>query len=271
MSDPVLAALYYLLLAGLGLIFGSFTNVVIYRVPHGLSIVRPGSACPACGTPISGRDNIPVLSWLLLKARCRSCGEPISIRYPLVESATGLLWLVLGWWALTDMDGGINPLLPWLLVLGTAGVALAMIDVDHHRLPDSIVLPLYPVLLVGLVLAGVLSGKWPWLPALVGAAIWAGLIGALWFFSGGRAMGFGDVKLAPILGATLGWVGLASAVVGLFVAFVLGAIVGIGLMVASRAHRRSKVPFGPFLLGGALVGLLAGEAIGAAYTAALGL
>jgi leader peptidase (prepilin peptidase)/N-methyltransferase len=164
--DPAFAVVYYVALAGMGLIFGSFTNVVIYRVPIGLSVLAPPSACPTCGTHISARDNIPVLSWLLLRARCRTCRAPISARYPLVEAGTAVVWLALGWWAW--QPGGVDPLLPLLLVLGTAGVALAMIDIDHHRLPDAIVLPLYPIALVGFVLAGLLGGDWAWLSAVAG-------------------------------------------------------------------------------------------------------
>jgi leader peptidase (prepilin peptidase)/N-methyltransferase len=209
-----------------------------------------------------------VLSWLVLRGRCRHCHEPIAGRYPLVELSNAILWLGLGWWCISDR--GIPALLPLLLVLGSAGVALFVIDLDHHRLPDAIVLPLYPVTVVGLVLAGILTGDWPLVDVLIGIGIWLVVIGGLWFVSGGRGMGFGDVKLAPVLGATLGWVGVASAGVGLFVAFLLGALVGIVLLISRRAGRRSAIPFGPFLLVGALVGLVAGSAISDAYLGLMG-
>lgn len=255
-----------LLLGGLGLAVGSFLNVVIHRVPRDLSIVRPGSACPGCHTPIAARDNIPVLSWILLRGRCRTCGAPISPRYPLVELLNAVLWLGLAWWAIaTDSLG----LLPLLLILGSAGVALTFIDLEHHRLPDAIVLPLYPVTVAGLALAGVVSGEWPLLDAVIGVAAWLGVIGGLWLVSGGRGMGFGDVKLAPVLGATLGWTGVGAAVVALFAAFALGAVVGLALMAARRAGRRSALPFGPFLLVGALIGLVAGPWIADAYLGTL--
>ncbi len=268
MTDPVVVGFGAVLLAGLGLIVGSFLNVVIYRVPNGQSIVRPGSACPSCRTPIRSRDNIPVLSWVLLRGRCRTCHEPISVRYPLVEVLTGVVWLALGWWAVRPE--GVPSLLPLLLVLGSAGVALWFIDIEHYRLPDAIVLPLYPVTMAGLALAGILSGSWPLVPALVGATAWLVLIGGLWLLSSGRAMGFGDVKLAPVLGVTLGWVGISSAVVGLVGAFMLGGLAGVWLLATGRARRGSHMPFGPFLLAGAAVGLLAGEAIGGAYLDSLG-
>jgi leader peptidase (prepilin peptidase)/N-methyltransferase len=177
--------------------------------------------------------------------------------------------VAVGWWSLSD--AGTPALLPLLLVLASAGVALAVIDVDHHRLPDAIVLPLYPVTLVGLLLASVATGAWPWQGVLVGAAVWLLLIGGLWFFSGGRGMGFGDVKLAPVLGATLGWVAAGSAVVGLFAAFLIGGVVGLALLVSRRAGRRARIPFGPYLLIGAALGLFVGQQIWDAYVGSLGL
>lgn len=268
-SDPVLVGFSYVLLGGLGLIVGSFLNVVIYRVPLGLSIVRPGSACPGCHTPIAARDNIPLVSWLLLRGRCRTCGEPISARYPLVEALTGAVWLLITWWCW--QPDGLDPLLPWLLVLASAGVALWFIDLDHHRLPDPIVLPLYPVGALGLALAGLVSGEWPLVPVLIAVGAWLLVIGGIWLLTGGRAMGFGDVKLAPVLAATLGWVGVSSALVGLLAAFVLGGVIGLVLMVTGRARRGTHIAFGPFLLLGALIGLLFGQALGDAYLSFAGL
>lgn len=249
-------------LAVAGLMVGSLLTTVIRRVPEGVSPVRPRSQCPHCSSPIAMRDGVPVISWLLLRGRCRSCAARIPIRYPLVELATMVLWLLLGAWASAS---GQLPLLPLLLALGSAGVALVAIDVDRHRLPNAIVLPLYPVTLVGLLLAGLLSSSWPIVPALVGALAWLLVVGLPWLVSGGRGMGMGDVKLAPILGATLGWVAVASAIVGLVVGFLLGAVVGIALMIAGRAGRRTALAFGPFLLVGALIGLLAGVPLAEAY------
>lgn len=267
MSDTVVVTIVAaVLLGGLGLAVGSFLNVVIYRVPLGLSVVRPGSACPGCRTPIAPRDNIPLLSWLLLRGRCRSCGTPISARYPLVELLTAVTWLATAAWA--NATGNLG-LLPLLLVLASAGIALFAIDLEHHRLPDAIVLPLYPVTVAGLALDGMVTGEWPLIPALLGTAVWVLVIGGLWLATGGRGMGFGDVKLAPVLGATLGWVDVGAAAVALFAAFALGAVVGIALLAARRAGRKSALPFGPFLLLGAAVGLVAGPTIAGAYAAAL--
>ncbi len=262
MTDPALVAVAAVALGGVGLLVGSFLNVVIHRVPEGRSVVRPRSACPACGSAIRVRDNVPVVSWVLLRGRCRTCSARIPVLYPLIEAANALLWLSLGLWAWAVGQG---PLLPLLLVLGSAGLALAVIDVQHHRLPDVIVLPLYPVTVVGLVLAGLLAGSWPAGQAALGVLAWLVPIGGLFLVTGGRGMGFGDVKLAPILGATLGWVGLSAALVGVLAGFVLGAVVGMGLMLSGRAHRRSHLAFGPFLLLGSLVGLVAGSALAHAY------
>ena len=289
-EGPALAGLLLALLFLLGLLVGSFLNVVIYRVPRGQSVVRPRSACPSCGTPIGARDNIPVLSWLLLRGHCRACGAPIPSRYPLVELTTGIAWAVTGAWALAVPDR--TALLPLLLILVSAGIALAFIDVEHHRLPNSIVLPLYPVTIAGLAFAGMMNAEWPWREALIGLGAWLLLIGGLWLLSGGRGMGFGDVKLAPVLGATLGWVSVSSALTGLLAAFVLGAAVGIGILVARRtpAPVSTAVPdtsglkdlagtgepagtpmaFGPFLLAGAALGLVVGPALGDAYLSIVG-
>ena len=266
-DDPWLIGLAVALILGFGLIVGSLLTVVIPRVPRDQSVFRPGSACPQCHTPISVRDSIPVASWLVLRGRCRACRARISPRNPLVEIVNALLWLAIAWWAVAT---GHVSLLPLLLVLGSAGTALFVIDLEHHRLPDAIVLPLYPITIAGLVLAGVLDGQWPVGSAAIGVAIWLVVIGGLWLVSGGRGMGFGDVKLAPVLGATLGWTAVSAAAVGLFAAFAAGALVGLALMAARRAGRRSAIPFGPFLLGGALVGLVAGPAMADAYLTALG-
>lgn len=260
----VLVALLFLA----GLAVGSFLNVVIHRVPSGDSVIRPRSSCPSCHQPVRPRDNIPVLSWVLLHGRCRDCSAPISARYPLVEASTALLWAVLGAWLMAT--GGSLALLPVLLVLASAGVALTAIDLDHHRLPNAIVLPLYPVMVIGLAFAGLVTGEWPILPALGGAAIWLAVVGLPWLVSGGRGMGFGDVKLAPVLGGVLGWFAFSSAVVGLFAAFALGAIVGVALMLARRAGRRTALPFGPFLLVGALIGLVVGPGVATGYVGLLG-
>lgn len=250
-----------------GLAAGHFINDLIARVPEDRSAVRPRWRCQSCGAAIAPRDRVPLLSWLMLRGRCRQCSARSGVSQPIVALVSGVLWGGLAWWCL--VGSGPLPMLPLLLVLSSAALALVVIDVEHHRLPDAIVLPLYPVTAAGLALAGVLSGDWPWATAAVGLAVWVVVIGGIWLVSGGRGMGFGDVKLAPVLGVTLGWVSVASAVSGLVLAFMLGAVAGVALMVSGRLGRRSHLAFGPFLILGAGLGLAAGEAMGDWYVGLL--
>lgn len=246
-----------------GLMMGSFANVVIARVPEGRSIVRPGSACPACGTPIRPRDNIPVVSWVLLRGRCRSCAEPIAARYPLVEVTVGVVMVAFTIWAgETDRWG----LLPLLLVWAFVGVCLTVIDIDHHRLPDALTLPMLVVAPAGLLLAWLLGTDVDWVGALIGAVVWGGFLFLLWLLSGGRGMGLGDVKMAPSIGLTLGALGAGAAVAGLAIGFIVGGVAGVILLIAGRAGRRSHIAFGPFLLVGAFAGVIVGPALSSAYT-----
>ena len=245
-----------------GLVVGSFLNVVVWRVPRGESIVSPPSACPRCGHPIRAYDNVPVVSWFVLHGRCRDCRAPISRRYPLVEALTGALF------ALTASFTGPSWALPALLWLVGAGVALALIDLDVHRLPDAIVLPSYPVAAVLLGLASWNPGgttAWPaLLRALAGAAILlAAYVLMLVVYPAG--MGFGDVKLAGVLGLYLGWFGWWPVVVGFFAPFFLGGLYAIGLVVTRRAGRKSGVPFGPWLILGTWVGIVVGNLVGHWY------
>ncbi|MDD2857412.1 MAG: prepilin peptidase [Candidatus Nanopelagicales bacterium] len=268
-TEPRVLILVVLALGLMGLLVGSFLNVVIARVPLGQSVLAPASACPACGSAIRWRDNVPVASWLILRGRCRDCSAPISARYPIVELGTSVLWMVLAAWALTTSDA--SGLLPLLLVLASAGLALAVIDGHYHRLPDALVLPLIGVTVVGLLVSQAVSGTGHWIGALAGAAIWLAVIGGLWLVTGGRGMGLGDVKLAPVLGATLGWISVGSAVIGLLAAFVLGACVGLALIAGHRVERRTRIAFGPFLLAGALVCVLAGVPLWTMYTRVSGI
>lgn len=253
-----------LLCALVGLVVGSFLNVVIHRVPLGESVVKPRSRCPGCGSEISPRDNIPVISWLLLKGKCRTCAEPISARYPVVEILTALVFTAMA------LRFGYDWGLPAFLYLGAVGVALAMIDLDVKRLPDALTLPSYVVGAVLLGAAAVANGE----PGLM---IRAGL-GALALFVFyfvllvvyPAGMGFGDVKLAGVLGLYLAYLGWGSLVVGGFLGFLLGAVVGGGLMLIRRAGRKTMIPFGPFMLAGALLAIFVGQPLADAYVKSLG-
>jgi len=251
--------------AVLGLVLGSFANVVIARVPAGASIVRPASACPACAAPIRPRDNVPVLSWVVLRGRCRACGWRIPSRYPLVELASaGLLALVawrIGW----------SPELPAYLLFAWTLLVLSVIDLDHKRIPNRLTYPLTPVLAVLLVAAGLAGGDpGQALRALLGGVVAFAVLLALALINP-RGMGLGDVKLAAFLGLGLGFLGWDHLVLGLFAAFLLGGLVAVALLALRRRGRRDEIPFGPWLAAGSLVAVLLGEPLIAAYLGATGL
>jgi leader peptidase (prepilin peptidase) / N-methyltransferase len=246
-------------LAVLGLLVGSFLNVVIHRVPRGLSLVRPGSACPACSHPIRAFDNVPVVSWLVLRGRCRDCHQPISTRYPAVELVTAALFVLVG------LRFGWDGYTPAVLALVAGGVALFMIDLDRQRLPFAIT-GVVTVLVVVALAADVLVGSTAFQPvALASVGIWIGVYGGVWLATGGRGMGLGDVALAPLLGLALGWQGWGPALVGLVGGFMIGAVVGVALILVGRAGRRTRVPHGPFMLAGAAVGVFLGQPLWSGY------
>lgn len=250
-------------LAGvLGLLVGSFLNVVVWRVPRGESIVAPPSACPSCGARIRPYDNVPVVSWLVLRGRCRDCAAPISARYPAVELLTGVAFAAVAWWS------GPGWWTPALLYLVAITVALTAIDLDVHRLPDAIVLPSYPVALALLALASADPGGTADWGALLRAGIGAAAMFAFYFVllvAYPAGMGFGDVKLAGVLGLYLGWVGWGALVVGAFAAFLVGGVVGLALIAGRRAGRRTQIAFGPWMLAGAWIGLVAGQPLWDGY------
>jgi len=268
-----------ILVGVLGASIGSFLNVVIHRVPRGLSVVSPPSACPACGTRIRATDNIPVLSWLLLRGRCRACREPFSVRYAVIELVTALAFAGLAALAAPDIFTAPTAALAAAAVLeliallwfAGIGIALAAIDLDTHRLPDAIVLPSYGVLAALLGGAALLAGDGE---AAARAAAGAGILFALYLLLAlisPRGMGMGDVKLSGVIGLVLGWVGWSALAVGALAAFLLGGLVGLALIVLGRARRSTGIPFGPWMLGGAWVGILLGDPIARAYLALFGL
>lgn len=240
----LLAAVLALLL---GLIIGSFLNVVIHRLPRGESLAHPPSHCPGCDAPVKPYDNVPVLSWVLLRGRCRHCGEPISRRYPLVELLTGLLYLAV---VLAKWDDGLDIALGIALV--TLLVPMTFIDLDTRLIPNKLLLPFA-------VLAPVLALLLD--PDFVPEQLIAAAAGFLFFLLAALAypggMGMGDVKLVGVLGLYLGRAVAPAIFLGLIAGVVVGAV--IIARVGRAAGRKTQVPFGPFLALGAVVALFVGE------------
>ncbi len=255
-----------IVLAGaFGLLFGSFANVVIHRIPDGHSIVKPPSACPTCGHRIAARDNVPVLSWVLLRGRCRHCAEPISARYPLVELAMGVVFAVVAWRI------GPDPALPAFLLFAWLLVVVAVIDARTQRIPNRLTYTLTPALVVLLVAAALLSGD-PVVALRVllgGLAAFAAML-ALALIAP-RGMGMGDVKLSAFIGAGLGYLGWGHVLLGMMAAYLLGGLTAIALIVLGIRGRKEKMPFGPYLAVGALVSLLVGTELVQAYLRSSGL
>lgn len=227
----------YFVLFTLGLCFGSFLNVVIHRLPRAMSLAWPPSSCPACGHAIRPYDNIPLVSWVVLRGRCRDCAAPISPRYPAVELGAGLLLLGLA------MFLGPRAALVPAGVFALSLLAIALIDLDHRIIPDELSIGglLIGLCTRGFTIEGVLAG-------LVGALVGAGslYLVALGYrkATGVEGLGGGDVKLAGMIGAFLGWPGVFLTI---FSAALAGSIVGGVLIASGKGHRRSELPFGTFL------------------------
>jgi leader peptidase (prepilin peptidase)/N-methyltransferase len=249
-----------LVCAVLGLAIGSFLNVVIWRVPRKVSVVRPPSHCPQCETPIRPADNVPVLSWLLLSGKCRHCGNPIPVRYPLVEATCGVLF------AAVAVRFGAEWELPAYLVLTAALLAISLIDLEHFIVPDRITAPLTVSALALLGLAALAEGNgWRYGRSVLGGlAFFAFLLLLNLLYP--KGMGMGDVKLAFSLGLFLGWLGWGQVFLGGFVSFLLGAVVGVGLIATGIKGRKDVVPFGPFLALGTMLTILWGAPILRWYT-----
>lgn len=248
--------------AVLGLAIGSFLNVVIWRVPRKESVVRPPSHCPQCETPISPRDNVPVLSWLFLSGKCRHCKNPIPVRYPLVEAGCGVLFLAVA------ARFGASWELPAYLVLTAALLAISIIDLEHFIVPDRITAPLTVSALALLGVAALAEGNgWRFGRTLLGGVAYFAFLLLLNILYP-KGMGMGDVKLAFSLGLYLGWLGWGQVFLGGFLAFLLGAVVGVALIATKIKSRKDVVPFGPFLALGAMLTILWGDPILRWYTGA---
>jgi leader peptidase (prepilin peptidase) / N-methyltransferase len=250
----------------LGLLAGSFANVVIHRVPRHESVVRPGSRCSACGTPVAARDNLPLAGWLLLGGRCRSCRARIPVRYPLVELGMGLLWFLV---ALRLASAGLGWAIPAYLALAFICLTLAVIDASTRLLPNRITYPAFPVVLGLLLLASVGLGDLGRLGRGLLAAVAVGAFFLLLALISPRGMGLGDVKLAPTLGLALGWLSWGAVAFGIFAGFLLGGLAGLAAIALLGLTRKSLLPFGPWLVTGALLGVLAGADVAAWYARSL--
>ena len=247
--------------AAFGLLVGSFGNVVVWRLPRGESVMHPRSRCPGCGRQLRLGENVPVLSWLVQRGLCRGCHRRISVRYPIVEALTGAVFALVAWRV------GLVADLPAFLYLGAIGVALAAIDLEVKRLPNAIVLPSYGVAAVLLAAAAIThADATNLIRAVIGmVALFGGYYLLAVIVPGG--MGFGDVKLAGVLGLYLGWLGWTELVVGAFASFLLGGVAGLALIATGRAGRKSHLPFGPYMLLGALLAILAAGPLSEAYVA----
>jgi leader peptidase (prepilin peptidase)/N-methyltransferase len=244
----------------LGLVVGSFANVCVYRLPLQRSLSRPGSACPACGTPIRWYDNVPVLSWLLLRARCRRCRARISARYPLVELANGLIYFALA----RLLPPGPHAAL--IMAFATALLVLSLIDLDHQFLPDVITLP---GIVIGFAASWLNGPPSPLDSALSAAGGYLGFALVAWaagLYYKEMALGPGDWKMAAMIGAVLGWRALLFTV---FFACLGGALVGVALIALGRGTGRTKIPLGTFLGLAAIVAVFAADPVIAWYAGLL--
>lgn len=247
---PPVIALAFCALAGLCV--GSFLNVVIARLPAGRSIAHPASACPHCGTAIAWYDNLPVLSYLRLGARCRSCRTPISWRYPVVEI------MAAGLFALAYLRFGPSLRLAAALVLVSTLIAITGIDLDHQIIPDVLSLPGVALGFIASFGPGAIGWKESALGVLVGAGVFVVIIVASSLVLGQPGMGVGDVKLGAMLGAFLGW---ELALLSILLSVLVGGPLAAGLMATGRKGRKDPVPFGPFLALGGVVSLFWGDAL----------
>jgi leader peptidase (prepilin peptidase) / N-methyltransferase len=237
-----------ILVALLGLTVGSFLNVCIHRLPLGESLAWPASRCPRCRTPLTPYDNIPVVSYLMLRGRCRACGAAISMKYPIIEAMTAALFL--GAYLLFT-----PPLVYQRIAFACAMLVLFFVDLEHRRLPNEITLP---GIVVGFACSFFMAPGW--LDSFIGIMVGGGslwLLGELWFrIRHEEGMGFGDVKMLAMIGAFLGWkVMLATLLFSTF----LGSIIGVGLIVMKRGSMKTALPFGCFLAIGAILGSVVGD------------
>jgi len=244
----------------MGLVLGSFANVPIHRWPAGGTVSEPKrSSCPNCGTQIRAVDNIPVISWFLLRGRCRECDAPISPRYLVVEIITGMLFGAVAWvW-------GLDPLLPALLVLTWSLVVATAIDLEYRIIPNRLTFRLPVILLPLLIFAAAIDGAWPDLirGLIAGVAVPGVMLALSELFRllrGQAGIGMGDIKLAISLGLVIGYLGGLELVVFAYATIISAVIIAVVLLLAGKAKLASRIPFGPYLAVGAMVVILARDA-----------
>jgi len=233
--------------AAVGLTVGSYLAVLAARVPAGAGVFHSPGRCQECGARLRAADAVPLLGWLRQRGRCRACAAPIGTWYLAMEIGTGIGFAVMA------LRFGLSPVLPAFWLLAALAVVLAVIDLQYRRLPDPLTLPAYPagVVLLGVGALAVPGGARHFLGALAGMAV-AWLIFVLLALVHPAGLGWGDVKLAGVLGLYLGWLGAAAVAAGLLGAFVLAALAGLGLIAAGKATRKTQIPFGPFMLASAI-------------------
>lgn len=257
LTDP--HAVASVVAAVFGLLIGSFVGVVADRVPRKESVVRPSSHCTSCAAPLRTIDNMPVVSYLLLHGRCRSCGGHIPPRDLYVEVTTALLFAAVAWrlptfWAV-----------PAYSLLAAGLVALSAIDLEHRLLPRQVLYVTAAIVAGSLVVASWPAHRFHHLVfALVGAGVCFAVFLLIWFVSP-RAMGFGDVRLAALCGGALGWLGLGAVAVGMFAAFVLAAVPAVWMLARGKASRKTAIAFGPYLALGTMVAVCFGPTIAHAW------
>lgn len=241
--------------AVMGVLIGSFLTVVVDRVPHGGSVVAPPSACGACGNRLTALDLVPIGSWVVLRGKCRHCGNQIGIEPLVIEIATATIFVLFG------LRFGADPVLIAFCILGAALVALVWIDLHEFRLPREITYTAFVLSSIAIVVAGLVDDEreriWQ---AFLGAAIALAIMGGIFLLAqkmGG--MGDGDVRLAPLLGLHMGWLNPGIVPIGLFFGFLLGAVVGVAMMGAGKAGRKTALPFGPFLALGTVIAVFIGQ------------
>lgn len=248
----------------LGLLLGSFLNALAYRLPRKESLMTR-SHCPKCGKMIHAWENIPLFSWLLLRGKCSGCKEPISIQYPLIEAFTAVVFGTFTYIAFTRFEA--SPFFAALALLSFAfvGILLALIDLDIRKLPTKIIAWGAVPVVVGVFGYVVSTGEWD---RLITAAIFAGvylfLYGLLWFIKP-KGIGFGDVRLSPVIGFLLGFVSIGTAAVGFFAAWFLAFLFLIPGMIRGKVSGKSKIPFGPWMILGAFVAVVVGDILCSGY------